>query len=75
MLVSPVLQALASFVRSFYRSRVAMQGEILALRHQLGVYQRTCHRPRLRPADRVLCGVVAWLGRVHVPPVVSPPSR
>ena len=37
-----------------------MQVEILALRHQLAVYQRTCARPRLRPADRVLW---AWLSR------------
>jgi putative transposase len=37
-----------------------MQAEILALRHQLAVYQRTCSRPRLKPADRVLW---AWLSR------------
>jgi hypothetical protein len=60
MLVSPVLLALAASARSSFRSRVAMHVEILALRHQLGVYQRTCHRPRLRPADRVLW---SWLSR------------
>ena len=38
-----------------------MQIEILALRHQLAVYQRTCARPRLKPADRILW---AWLSRV-----------
>jgi hypothetical protein len=30
-----------------------MQAEILALRHQLGIYQRTAKRPRIQPADRV----------------------
>ncbi|MBM3318566.1 MAG: integrase, partial [Candidatus Eisenbacteria bacterium] len=37
-----------------------MQVEILALRHQLAVYQRTAARPKLRPADRILW---AWLSR------------
>jgi putative transposase len=37
-----------------------MQIEILALRHQLAVYQRTCARPRLKPSDRMLW---AWLSR------------
>jgi putative transposase len=58
--MTPILQALAAFVKSLFRSRLAMQAEILALRHQLGVYQRTSTRPRLRPADRVLW---AWLSR------------
>ena len=53
-------QALAAVVQSGVRSRLAMQAEILALRHQLGVYQRTCARPRLKPADRMLW---AWLSR------------
>jgi transposase InsO family protein len=35
-----------------------MQVEILALRHQLAVYQRTAARPRLKPSDRILW---AWL--------------
>jgi transposase InsO family protein len=38
-----------------------MQMEILALRHQLSVYQRTCSRPRLKPADRILW---SWLSRI-----------
>jgi hypothetical protein len=40
------------------RSRMALQIEILALRHQLALYQRVDSRPRLRPADRLLW---AWL--------------
>jgi putative transposase len=58
--MTPILQALLAFVESLLRSRLAMQVEILALRHQLGVYQRTSTRPRLQPADRVLW---AWLSR------------
>jgi hypothetical protein len=38
-----------------------MQLEILALRHQLAVYQRSPKRPRLGAADRILW---AWLSRV-----------
>ena len=38
-----------------------MQIEVLALRHQLAVYQRASARPRLRPADRILW---AWLSRI-----------
>jgi transposase InsO family protein len=37
-----------------------MQVEILALRHQLAIYQRTSARPRLKPLDRILW---AWLSR------------
>ena len=44
-----------------FRSRLALQAENLALRHQLAVYQRTCTRPRLNPADRVLW---SWLSRL-----------
>jgi transposase InsO family protein len=48
---------LIAFFASF-RSRAALQLEILALRHQLGVLQRSVKRPKLTPADRFLW---AWL--------------
>ena len=51
----------ASFLRDQFRSRASMQTEILALRHQLGIYQRTAKRLRIRPADRVFW---SWLSRV-----------
>lgn len=38
-----------------------MQLEILALRHQLAVYQRSVKRPQLQPADRLFW---AWLSRL-----------
>ena len=56
-----ILLAAAAFVHSFLRSRLSLQIEILALRHPLGVYQRSRLRPRLRPMDRLLW---VWLSRV-----------
>jgi putative transposase len=50
-----------SFLRDQLRSRASMQAEILALRHQLGIYQRTSKRPRIRPADRIFW---SWLSRL-----------
>ena len=49
-----LLLALFSFLRATIRSRLSMQMEILALRHQLTVYQRSGKRPRIKPADRIL---------------------
>jgi putative transposase len=47
---------------SIFRSRAAFQLENLALRHQIGVLQRsTKRRPRLTPVDRL---VWVWLSRV-----------
>jgi putative transposase len=40
---------------------MALQVEILALRHQLGVLQRSVKRPKLTPADRMLW---AWLSAI-----------
>jgi hypothetical protein len=44
---------IASFSASF-RSRAALQLEILALHHQLGVLQRSVKRSKLTPPDRLL---------------------
>ena len=57
---TPILRAAAAFVHGLVRSRLSMQIEILALRHQLAVYQRTSARPRLKPSDRIRW---AWLSR------------
>ena len=43
---------------AFFRQRTALQLEILALRHQFGVLQRSVKRPKLTSADRFLW---AWL--------------
>jgi putative transposase len=54
----PVLAALITSLAASLRSRAALQLEILALRHQIAVLQRSVKRPKLRPADRFLW---AWL--------------
>ena len=46
---------------AFFRQRTALQLEILALLHQLGVLQRSVKRPKLTAADRFLW---AWLAAV-----------
>ena len=49
--------------------RASLQLEVLALRHQISVYQRTCRRPRISPADRILWSFLAriWAGwRQHL---------
>ena len=45
---------------SGFRSRLSLQFEIVALRHQLTVYQRTAQRPRISHGDRV---VWSWMAR------------
>jgi hypothetical protein len=55
-----VLIAAVTSIALVFRSRLALQVEVLALRHQLAVYQSADRRPRLKPADRVLW---AWLSR------------
>jgi putative transposase len=57
-----VLVSLLLTLRTWARSRAALQLEVLALRHQLQVLQRTRpRRVRLTPADRWLW---VWLSRV-----------
>ena len=45
--LTAVLSALCAFLAASLRSRAALQIEILALRHQLNVLQRSVKRPRL----------------------------
>ena len=56
-----VLHFLLSLLTSTLRSRLSLQLEIAALRHQLSVYRSTGKRPRIAPADRVLWSVLAKL--------------
>jgi putative transposase len=61
---------IASFV-GFFRSRAALQLEILALRHQICVLQRSVKRPKLTSADRLLwawlCSVWRdWRSGIHI---------
>ena len=50
--------ALIAALTASFRSRAALQLEILALRHQIGVLQRSVKRPKLTTMDRLLW---AWL--------------
>jgi putative transposase len=54
----PLFSALFASLSASFRSRTALQLEILALRHQVGVLQRSVKRPKLTMADRLLW---AWL--------------
>jgi putative transposase len=56
----PVFQALPAVICTVARSRVSLQFEVVALRHQVSVYQRSVKRPRISPGDRVLW---SWLSR------------
>jgi hypothetical protein len=51
---------LFTFLSVLFQSRRSLQFEIVALRHQLNVYQRTVKRPRIGPGDRVLW---CWFAR------------
>ena len=56
-----VTSAALAYLASWFQSRHHMQLEILALRHQLAVYQHSIKRPQLQPSDRFLW---AWLSRL-----------
>ncbi len=55
------LRVLGVTASATFKSRAALQLENLALRHQLGVLQRSVKRPKLTAADRVLW---AWLSGI-----------
>ena len=56
-----IVRVVAVFFRAMLRPRAVMAAENLALRHQLGVLQRSVRRPRLRQRDRVFW---VWLFRL-----------
>lgn len=58
----PIVHAFFAFVGSFVRSRMALQVEIVALRHQLALYHALVRRPRIRPGDRVFWARLARYG-------------
>ena len=67
-----LLVALLAALRSFARSRLELEAEILALRHQLAVLQRqTPRRPLLHCADRLLWVLLSrlwpnWRGAIQI---------
>ena len=56
----PIGRALLAFLASLFRSRLSLQLEIVALRHQLTIYERSIRRPRVRMTDRLFW---SWLSR------------
>ncbi len=56
-----VVRVIVILLRVFLLPRAALAAEILALRHQLGVLQRSVRRPRLRQRDRILW---VWLSQL-----------
>jgi len=55
-------RALGHFLTAAFRGRLFLQLEIVALRHQLSVYERSRPRRfRIEPGDRVLW---SWLARL-----------
>ena len=71
--LTAVLSALLASTLSVFRTRAALQLEILALRHQLGVLQRSVKKPKLNRFDRCLwawlCG--AWYTRLSLADLVN----
>jgi putative transposase len=56
----PIVHALVGFMVGLCRSRIGLQLENVALRHQLALYRRSIRRPPIRPSDRILW---AWFAR------------
>jgi putative transposase len=56
-----LLSTLRTFLKTLLCSRLALQLEIVALRHQVAVYQQFISRPRLHATDRLFW---VWLSRL-----------
>jgi putative transposase len=56
-----IVTGVVLFIRAVFASRATIVAENLALRHQLGVLQRSVKRPRIRQRDRILW---VWLSRL-----------
>jgi putative transposase len=59
--MAPIVSVLLASVFTWFHSRLSMQMELIALRHQVAVYQQSIPRPKLRPTDRLLW---VWLSRL-----------
>lgn len=59
-IMTPLVRALVAFAVSLVRSRASLQVEIVALRHQLTIYERSIRRPRVQRSDQIFW---SWLAR------------
>lgn len=60
--MSPVVSILLASIGTWFRSRVSMQIEIVALRHQVAVYKQTVSRPHCtsQPLAKPVRGTSHW---------------
>jgi len=56
-----VVRVIVILLRAFLLPRAALAAEVVALRHQLGILQRSVKRPRIRQRDRIFW---VWLSRL-----------
>jgi hypothetical protein len=52
--MAPVVSAVLALLVSLFQSRRSLHLKILALEHQVAVYQRSVPRPRIQTTDRLL---------------------
>jgi hypothetical protein len=67
------ISILLTSISTWFRSRLAMQMELIALRHQVAVYKQSISRPKLQSSDRWLW---VWLSpdSVTVGRRITPPT-
>ena len=56
-----VISILLTSISTWFRSRLSMQMELIALRHQVAVYKQSVSRPKLQPSDRWLWACLSRL--------------
>lgn len=56
-----VISILLASLLAWFRSRLALQMELIALCHQVAIYEQSISRPKLQPSDRWLW---VWLSRL-----------
>ena len=72
--MNPISGVLLAFFSTMLRSRLSLQFEIVALRHQITVYQRSAIRPRIKRGDRIIWSWIArrWSGWREALVIVQP---
>lgn len=70
----PVIATLFAHLVTWFRSRHALQLQLIALHHQVVVYKRSVKRPQIYPTDRLfwVCLSRLWSGWQHALEAVQP---